>query len=494
MNIFAVLYCDDNFSDEYISFAGKSSFSFIESSLKDISEISGIVISVPSEYSGALTGQKNTIVRSADDIGAWKEIAAATGADHFIRIFADAPFIDALIINEMLSIHLKYCAEFTYSENLPSGLSCEIISGELIRSLPEADEKRLSLSKVIKSNINQFDVELYYKDPDIRDKRIAFRCSDPRDKRIMEELFSRSGSVPPYEKLRSLIEEHCDILHAGPSWCEIELTGRADVTSLYSCRTAIKEPRGDMDPALFKKIISEMNSFNLPYAVCLGGAGDPLLHGAFYECLDFVKKEKSASAIFIETDGICIDERFRAYLENDNDPRIKLIIDMSGYSRESYQAMHGADSFDRIQGNIRGLQSILGEKSDRMFVQLMKIKETEPFIDAYYDYWESQKVQIILQKQNIFLGAVQDRRYYDLTPLDRVPCWHLQRDLFILADGRAGFCKQDINGDWARGNCGQESLGDIWMRGKQSFMNDYKKHLSVNPDCASCDEWYTFNM
>jgi hypothetical protein len=54
-------------------------------------------------------------------------------------------------------------------------------------------------------------------------------------------------------------------------------------------------------------------------------------------------------------------------------------------------------------------------------------------------------VPIILQKQNVYLGRVEDRRYSDLSPVERIPCWHLQRDLFILSDGTVGFCKQDVD-------------------------------------------------
>ncbi|HNX60659.1 MAG TPA: spiro-SPASM protein, partial [Spirochaetota bacterium] len=389
---------------------------------------------------------------------------------------------------------LSYCAEFTYSENLPSGLSCEIISSELISSLPEAQEKRLPLSQVVRSNINQFDVELYYKAPDLRDKRISFRTSNPRDRKIMESLQKASGSVPLYEKLKGLIEQHCEALYAGPSYLEIELTGRADVTTVYSYREAIRELRGDMDPALFSKLIADMREFGLPYSVCLGGSGDPLLHPAFTKCLDTVLAEKLVQTVFIETDGIAMSDSFTMYLRGKNDPRVKIIVDMSGFDDQSYAKIHGSDRFRDILKNVLAVRDLFGEKSDRLFVQIMKIRETENLIDQYYDFWEAQKVQIILQKHNSYLGVIEDRKYYDLTPLDRVPCWHLQRDLFVLADGRVGFCKQDINGDCSAWNAAATALSDIWENRRQLFVSDYKGKRSTRPDCSKCDEWYTFNM
>ena len=494
MKVVAVLFCEDGCAGDHFVFSGLSTLSLIETAVSKVSGIHQTVVSLPSGCSGPLSSRPDAIIRSDDDITSWKELIHKSGADHVVRIFADAPFIDPAIISEMLETHLSYSAEFTYSENLPAGLSCEIISGELISSLPDTSEKRLPISQVVRSNINQFDVELYYKAPDLRDKRISFRTSNLRDKKIMESLYTIHGSIPQYAQLKTLIEKHCEALYCGPSYVEIELTGRADLTSVYSCRPAIRNPRGDMDPALFSKIIGDMKDFSLPFAVCLGGSGDPLLHPDFYKCLDAALAESLVHTVFIETDGAAMDDSFLLYLRGKNDSRIKIIVDMSGYDDQSYKQLHGADSFQKILKNILSLRDLFGEKSDRLFVQIMKIRETESLIDKYYDFWEAQKVQIILQKHNSYLGAIEDRRYYDLTPLDRVPCWHLQRDLFILSDGRIAFCKQDINGESSAWSSAAGKLSDIWKSRSALFTADYNGKRSALPDCSKCDEWYTFNM
>jgi spiro-SPASM protein len=494
MKVAAVLYCEDGCTGDHFMFSGLSTISQIETAISSVPGIHQTLISLPSGCTGPLSSRSDAIIRSTDDISSWKELIGKCGADHVVRIFADAPFIDSAIIAEMLETHLSYSAEFTYSENLPAGLSCEIISGELISSLPETSEKRLPISQVVRSNINQFDVELFYKAPDLRDKRISFRTSNLRDKKIMESLYAVHGSIPKYSQLKTLIEKHCEGLYCGPSYVEIELTGRADVTAIYSYRSAIKDPRGDMDTALFSKIIAGLKDFSLPYSVCLGGSGDPLLHPDFYKCLDTVLAEQLVQSVFIETDGIAMDDGFLLYLRGKNDPRVKIIVDMSGYDDQSYKQLHGADSFQKILKNILSLRDLFGEKSDRLFVQIMKIRETENLIDKYYDFWEAQKVQIILQKHNSYLGAIEDRRYYDLTPLDRVPCWHLQRDLFILSDGRIAFCKQDFNGECSKWSCETEKLADIWGNRRSLFVSDYNGKRSILPDCSKCDEWYTFNM
>jgi spiro-SPASM protein len=489
-----VLHVDDHCNDNDLTFCNSYIPELLTERISSSAGISDMIYSIPSSYKGKLQKKSKVIERSSDDIDTWKEIVLKTDADLVIKIYADAPFIDPMIINEMCDIHEKYLAEFTYSENLPDGLSCEIFSTELIRSLPESDEKRLQLSKVIKSNINQFDVELYYKAPDIRDKRISFRNGNKRERKIMELLYDEIKTVPSYEEIKKLLDDHCNVLYVAPSYIECEITGRSSTETIYSWRKALNSTRSDMDVSLISKIISDMRTFELPYTVCLGGSGDPLLHPSLYAIVKAFLTESLVSSLIIETDGPALDDNFIQFIEKTNDPRIIIIVEMNGYNKETYSAIHGIDSFESVEKNVASLGNAMGDNVKNLFVQLMKIKETEPFIDAYYDYWEKKKVQILLQKQNVFLGSIEDRRYYDLTPLDRTPCWHLQRDMFILSDGRIGFCKQDINGQWSKWNVTDSSLTDIWNSKRSYFIDDYRGKRATSPDCSKCDEWYTFNM
>ncbi len=171
----------------------------------------------------------------------WKKIFSVLNADHIIKIFCDSPFIDMDIIAEMIDVHTKYLAEFTYSENLPSGYSCEIISRELVNAIPEPEEKTLPIGQVIRSNINKFDVELYYKEPDVRDKRLSFRCGNPREKRIMERIYDISGSFPKYGQIKEIIDNNPGVLFIGPSYLDIELTGRCNLDCIFCYRKILKK-------------------------------------------------------------------------------------------------------------------------------------------------------------------------------------------------------------------------------------------------------------
>ena len=486
-----LLFIDDAVSDEDLTFIDAYLPETLAERLQQCEHSGALFYSVPASYKGRLAGNKSCYVRTGqDDAEFWKSLFARTGSEHLCKIYADSPFLDVSIINEMIELHLKYLAEFTFSENLPPGFSCEIVSKELIDAMPEFKERTLPLAQVIKSNINNFDIEIYYKDPDIRDKRISFLSGRPRDKRIMENIHKLHKSIPPYGAIKEIIEKNPEAVYVGPSYLEIELAGQCDLDCLFCYRKTLKHVHGELNAGLFKTILEQMKYFKLPYAVCFGGSGEPLMHRSFYEILETANREPLIETIIIETNGIYADANYRTFIMNSG-TKIKTIVNMNGMNPETYVSIHGKDFFDTVHQNLMALKETAG---DRLYIQIMKIKETEPYLDAYYDYWEKQKIPIILQKQNTYLGRIDDRRYSDLSPLDRIPCWHLQRDLYVTADGSVSFCKQDVDGDFSCGSINTATLADIWEKKKASFVQEYKKNFPAKPDCKSCDEWYTYNF
>jgi len=494
LSLDALIYIDNDLADSDLSFLDSFTPFDIASMLEKTGTIEKIFYSIPESYTGRLKGKPESFPRIGnDDPNFWKELFSKTGSAHFVKIYGDSPFLDGAIIADMAGLHQKYLAEFTYSENLPPGLSCEIVSKELIDSIPAVSDETISLSKAVKSNINQFDVELYYKDPDIRDKRIGFRSGVKRDRRIMENLYGIHKRIPGYAEIRDIIDNNPAVLYVSPSYLEIELTGECGLDCIFCYRKTLKKAHGRMEPGLFRKILGEMKNFDIPYSVCFGGSGEPLIHPNFYEMLGLAADEPLIADIIIETNGILAGDNYKNFLMTKGSGRIKTIVNINGLDSGTYTALHGTDHFDAVMRNILSLRELDGS-GQNLFIQIMKINETEPFLDRYYDFWESHRVQIILQKQNTYMGRISDRRYTDLSPLERTPCWHLLRDLYVLSDGRAGFCKQDVDGIFSTGDLKADTVQDIRNRAQDNFIKDYRKKYHTNPDCRNCDEWYTFNF
>ena len=484
-----LIYLDSPLSDTELIFADF----YIPQHLREIlAPAARVFYCVPESYTGRMREDKECLVRAAadDDVSSWKKIFAHTGSDQIIKVRADAPFFDASICSEIKELHEKYAAEYTYSENLPPGFACEVISRSLIESVPDSGEKFLPLHDVVKSNINQFDVELFYKDPDLRDTRLSFTVSKAREKKIMQNLYAAAGGVPQYAEIRGLLNNNPQTLYVGPSYLEIELTGECSLDCIFCYRKTLEAARPPMKMETFNKLIADMREFDLLYAVCLGGSGEPMAHPNFYQILKTLCAEKNISDIIIETNGVLADSGFADFLRAASDPRIQIIVNVNGYTAETYTSLHGADAFGVVEKNIMALAEFFPKEN--LFVQIMKINETEAFLDEYYDFWEAKKITIILQKQNTYNGRIADRRYSDLSPLERSHCCHLEHDMYILSDGTVSFCKEDVAGAHSLGNITSEGAVSVWQKTAARFTEDYRHVYSASAGCDVCDEWYTF--
>lgn len=488
-----VIYVEAGIDDSQLLFNSEFTPELLTKRFTKLFSGDHIYYSVDPDYNGKLLQEKNIIVRNEhDDVASWQSFFSFSDCQNAIRILADAPLIDLAVISEMLEIHSKYLAEFSYSENLPEGLGCEIYSRELINSVPDMKGERETLSKAVRKNINQFDVELFYKAPDIRDLRCNWRTSDSRAGKIMSGVCKIKGDFPEYEELRTIIDNNPALLYTSPSYLEIEICGKPHINNIASVNIS-KNGHNDISLDLFKKIISDMKVFGDNYAVCFGGNGEPLQNREFYRLLETAINEPLINNIIIETDGFFCDDNYRQFLDRDKSGKVCTIIDMNGFNKETYLKIHQQDAFDTVLKNILALNEC--KKNDNsLYLEIMKINETENFLDDYYTFWEGYKIPIILQKQNTYLGAVTDRRYSDLTPLERRFCWHLLRDLYILGNGKVSYCKQDYDARLERGDLNKDSIQQIWQRGEKLFVDNYNKNYPEKPGCLLCDEWYTFNL
>jgi spiro-SPASM protein len=84
------------------------------------------------------------------------------------------------------------------------------------------------------------------------------------------------------------------------------------------------------------------------------------------------------------------------------------------------------------------------------------------------------------------------RKVTDLSPLDRFPCRHLQRDLSVLLDGTVPLCREDIHKTTVLGNLLTGSLEAIWEKGAPHYRRQLAKNYTAI--CGKCDEYYTYNF
>jgi spiro-SPASM protein len=429
----------------------------------------------------------------------------------YIIYFKEIPFFYfPEIISTLLKDHITYTADITFFDNANPGISPLIVAPWFINNLPDdvilAVKKECgSFQDYILKNLNKYDVELNYLEPDLSFFRISFQYKNKNDISLKKHILSYhkkpKRNIPltqlSYKKMAEVMLREGSGLRLTPHYFEIEITNECRMRCSFCPRQYVKNERGEMSVDLFEKILYQIEEIEgSEKTICLGGLGEPLLHSKFDQIIDLLGKYASKlDKIYIETSAAELTAQKTKSIFNNLKNKITLIINLSSLNEKKYKEIYNWD-LESVLKNIQFLIDYLKKNEinliDAVVMQQLKITEVEDEIESFFNAYEKQ-VTVLLQKYNNYRGLLPDKKISDLTPLNRSFCWHLARDMFILADGSYVFCKQDINDPKDCFNLNNTPILHAWEKRKVFAVDNYKGELSKKHKCSQCDEWYTFN-
>ena len=137
--------------------------------------------------------------------------------------------------------------------------------------------------------------------------------------------------------------------------------------------------------------------------------------------------------------------------------------------------------------------AIFGSKA---YVQFMRMNENEDDLEGFYRSWKERGAEVIIQKYDHFCTFLPDRRVADLSPLQRMPCRHLNREICICSNGDVLLCREDARRKHVIGNVLKEEMDEIWKRFDDVLTAHIKgvQAKKVGGLCELCDEYYTYNF
>jgi spiro-SPASM protein len=191
----------------------------------------------------------------------------------------------------------------------------------------------------------------------------------------------------------------------------------------------------------------------------------------------------------IETSGIGWDGKLLAELAAEYaDGRLMWIVSLDAADPELYRKLRG-DGQNEAEETARTLTRLFGQYC---WLQAVRMKENEEHLEDFYRKWKEDGAQVIVQKYDSYADILPQRQPADLSPLNRIPCWHLKRDMCILLDGTVPVCRVDRKPDTVLGNAFTDNLADVWARGAEL----HQAHIQGRYPgiCGKCDEYYTFNF
>ncbi|MDR1932411.1 MAG: spiro-SPASM protein [Spirochaetales bacterium] len=421
----------------------------------------------------------------------------AEGYENIIYIFGDSPFLDAQTSRLMLENHTHYYAHYTFADGYPAGMTPEIIAARTLAALAalcteNRPVNRETLFTLIQKDINAFDLETQLSPKDMRLLRASLTVDSRRNHLLCERIAAAlPGAGPAGSAVLSLLEEKPEILRTLPAFVAVQITEGCP----HACMSCpyplfakdIQSKKGFMRHEDFDIIAGKTADFCGDAVIGVSLWGEPSFYPDFPQIARAVAGRPGLK-LLIETSGIGWKDDVVRECGEILDGRLTWIVSLDAVDSGQYERLRGPGWEEALAR----AETLLAWFPGSAYVQALRMADNEETLETFYRTWKEKTGCLIIQKYDWFCGFLPQRKVTDLSPLNRFPCRHLQRDLSVLIDGSVPLCREDIHKTSVLGNLLTDDIRTIW----EAADGRYHEHLAKNYSdiCGKCDEYYTYNF
>ena len=422
-----------------------------------------------------------------------RENCPSGGNVFFMR--GDCPLLNMDIANRMYTDHCGFLAQYTFADGYPAGLAPEIINHEILDALQVlsagdlAKVDRNTIYRIIEKDINAFDLETEIAPKDLRLYRVSLTADNKRNFMVLE-AFIKEGAVEE-GPIISAVTDKQELLRSIPAYFPIQIVGgcpqKCSFCPYPQINPGLLNDTSIMSADDFQIILDKIFSLAEDAIINLSLWGEPSLHPQIDQLVSKILNFPQFSLV-METSGIgWREDAFNKILALDND-RISWIVSLEASGPPAYAKLRGP-GFEEAHAFVEKLLAAAPEKT---YIQAVRMMENEEDLERFYRKWKDRTENLIIQKYDHFSGFLPERKVADLSPLVRMPCWHIKRDFCILLNGDSPMCREDLKNEYSLGNIFKDDIVKIWNKGQEM----YKSHISGKYPgiCGKCDEYYTYNF
>lgn len=421
--------------------------------------------------------------------------------------WADSVFLNKTLNLDLLEMHRKYLADYSFADGYPQGLSAEIMKVNILSKLEPLSQQlkphqsligRESFFHTLQIQINQFDIETLIAPIDQRPLRCELNLADKGNQQLLSSLATElSLSLASFidadtASIQSIIATEKD-LRTVPYFLQLQLTAKqykaANFLPPHANDTV--DTQTDLPLATVKTIIADLAALNEKAVIGLGYLNEiglyPHLHATVSEILSYPQL-----SVIIETGGCGYDTDILDEILQLDKQRVSLILALESHSPAQIRLRRPQLDDTELQALLQLAQTLSQNHPTQVYWQTTRLQGFERDLEEFYAYCQQQKSQILIQKYNHFSLQLTEKKVVDLSPFERNQCWHLKRELLILADGDVPLCFNDSQKEQALGNINTQTLAELWTRGQRIYQQHLQGQLCSM--CQKCDEYYTFNF
>jgi len=421
------------------------------------------------------------------------EVLQRTRRDSIIQFPPLAPFLDPLLISQMIAEADEHPATLARLSTAAPGIAGDVFRRPLLedtarrglpadypmRFVPDRPERFLENKQVFHwfpEEISGFGARL------TAESRLGISLLKGVDG------FPGAGGEtgPPGDWLQRLSREP-EIL-AGPVPREIrfQITSRTRTASpLDPVHPA--ERVVDLSPELFLRACRELGEWQECRVVISGG--EPLLHPEVEQILQ-AARSGGAGAVVVETDGRGLDSRSLDLLCAGADV---VLVAVDARTPETYRALKGVDALDEVEG---GVEMLLGRSAAAggwpvVAVQFRVVDGNRHELEPFFDRWYPRTSWVVVREPSDRAGQVSFSGLQPARTPDRIPCIRILDSLSVLPDGRVAACDNDFCGFHPVGDLKDSTPGQIWTGPELQGLRAAHARMEwdQHPLCSRCSDW-----
>jgi radical SAM protein with 4Fe4S-binding SPASM domain len=288
----------------------------------------------------------------------------------------------------------------------------------------------------------------------------------PNFKSLLEEIkFLKSFKDVKYfiqkaafvlPRLTGTVDRWTDV----PPSIQIEPTLFCNINCITCCRSKITRSAGNMDFALFRKIIDDASQIGVK-RVLLFVFGEPLMHPKIVDMIQYVKSKDMA--FHLTTNGVLLNNAMgEAILRSGVTSADYITFSILGFSEEVHEKIMKGVKHDVVVKNVHDFienRKRLGINGPVVETVFYSIPENDHELVLFLDYW-SKIVDHAID------GGKAAESFIDpgLPVIPRTKrCTQLWERMAILWNGDVAICGEDMDGDWIVGNLRDQSIQEVWL-------------------------------
>jgi len=296
-----------------------------------------------------------------------------------------------------------------------------------------------------------------------------------------------------YEQQNSLYKEYRTnwnrfpkeyFLSEFPLHIDLEATNKCNLKCEYCYRNTINDETGFMGFDLYKKVLDEATTFNLP-SIKLNRRGEPLLHNNISKMVKYAK-EKGVVDVQFNTNGMLLNEIMSVQLIDSKLDR--LIVSLDGATQRTHESIRKGANYSVTVENIKRFIRIRNEqKKEKPFVrvQMTVSKNNEHEVSQLIHNWKDivNKISFNVRRKPTLFNSDKDN------DISHVPCNQIWQRISVLWDGDVVMCCGDWTKKYLLGNAYHKTIYELWHSNKYNHIRDMHKKEQYNniSICKYCE-------